>query len=237
MSGAFRSTVAMQRAFSSRSGLPSGARFVGREYALFRRELRQFNEYRRKAGEIAVRAEAYRLRGVLKKELKKGAPGGRSFSALRIISRGARNRKPLSKLSVAVRYWYAGKHGSNGKVFSVGFGGGKVVGMDGSVKRNNQLSLSWEKIAQVQQKGFTVPIGSAPRNRDRGKRRLMYVLGVMYWKKGKKRIAKYHFLKKETTAFTVPARPIIAPFWSAHQREAERNIASNFVKKMRGDRI
>jgi hypothetical protein len=35
----------------------------------------------------------------------------------------------------------------------------------------------------------------------------------------------------------VPARPIISPFWTAHDEEARRNIAKNFLRKLKGERI
>ncbi len=51
------------------------------------------------------------------------------------------------------------------------------------------------------------------------------------------RLRKYYFLRKATSTLTTPPRPIIVPFWSAHKGEAERNIVSNFNRKMRGERI
>jgi hypothetical protein len=50
-------------------------------------------------------------------------------------------------------------------------------------------------------------------------------------------IAKYFALRKSTQRFHTPARPIIEPFWGAHQAEALGNIRSNFRRKLAGERV
>jgi hypothetical protein len=206
------------------------ANMVVRNIRGFHAALVKADAARRKVGETAVRVEAYRLKGVLAKELRQGKPGGRVLAPLQVISRmGGRSRKPLAGLAKAVRYWYGSQPG--GKVFSLGFNGGAVVGQSGGIRSGNQLSKSWVNIATVQQDGhsFAMKPGSS-------RRKAWIRLGAELAKQGK-RNAKYFFLKKSTKYFTVPKRQIIEPFWSAHKHDADRNIVSNFNRKMRGERI
>ena len=199
------------------------AKLVARNMAKFRQELKSVDADRKKAANTAVKVEAYRLRWVLKGEIKAGAPGGKQFSPLRVVTRGARNRRPLRRLHLGVFYWV-----STGKTnkFSVGFGGkGLKV----------RSSSSWMKIAKRTQEGTSSSVDeqfshSTPRQylRRQGKKHL---------EAGRKRIAKYFFLRKSTTHIKTPARPIIDPFWQAHQQEAWKNIKSNFIRKLAGERI
>ena len=192
-----------------------------REYQAFKRELKKADDQRKKAGETATRVEAYRLSGILKKEIKVGAPGGRSFKPLSTIGRTTgrpKNRTPLKRLAVPVRYNVV--KDSSGTTFEVGF-------VD---SRSGPLSQSWKRIAERQQAGGMASL-STPKRR---------ILGMFLAEKGGKArggTKRYFFLKKSTRRFYLPARPIIDPFWDAHESEAGRNIAENFRRKMRGERI
>lgn len=91
-----------------------------------------------------------------------------------------------------------------------------------------KVSKSWKRIAEAQQKGFTSEI-------TEGRRRYFRNLGLLIDKRSKFR--KYFFLRKETSKFVTPARPIMDPFWDAHKRKAWHNIRENYRRKMRGERI
>lgn len=196
----------------------------------FRRELEQADKNRRKAATIAARVEAFRLRNVLKKELRSGSPGGHPLPELRKITTSGRNRRPLARLAKAVRYW---QHGIDGQaIISIGFNDGAVAGMSGRATRGNQLSKSWVRIAFRQQEGYeTDP--DAPTSIGSSTRKLLRNIG----KDMPKRVRQFYFLRKSTTRLRTPARPIIDPFWRAHAAEASRNILANFARKMRGERI
>lgn len=202
------------------------ARLLVQNMREFRREMELADKARIKAGQTAVRVEVFRLKKLLAAELRKGAPGGKALEPLRVISRGARNRKPLAALAKAVRYWSRSDGGD--RIFSVGFNGGTVTGQSGGERKGNQLSASWIRIAETQQEGKTFAAGEK-------KSGIIRQGGVL--KKQRKRHAKYYFLKKSTTSFTVPRRPVIDPFWAAHQQEAGKNIVNNFNRKMAGERI
>ena len=50
-------------------------------------------------------------------------------------------------------------------------------------------------------------------------------------------LRKYFALRKTTTRFHTPARPIIDPFWAAHRFETLSNIRANYRRKIAGERI
>ena len=201
--------------------LPTGAKLVPRNLAELHRELKAFDSRRRPIAETAVKVELFRLRGELQKDLRAGQVAGTPFAPLRVVSRGTRTaKKPLSPLAVAVRY-LVDKQGDK-TVMSVGFTG-------------PQSSKSWRRIAHAVQEGHQIdPDG--PRFGST-LRKLWAMIGSDYKKGRGKNIAKYFFLRKETTSLKLPARPIVEPFWSAHENEADRNIISNFNRKMLGERI
>lgn len=197
----------------------AAARFVVRNMDQFQRELESADRKRKKAAETAVKVEGFRLRNVLKKKLRAGAPGGRQLQPLRRISTGSRKRKPLARLAKVVRY----QAKNDGQRFSV------QVGF-----LLYKSSKSWLRIAARQQEGFTIdadartPVGSTYR-------KLFACIGARYGQRSLTR--KYYFLKKSTKQLVIPARPIIDPFWAAHQGEAGRNIVENFKRKLMGERI
>lgn len=221
------------------------AHFIFREYAKFKREMDTFDAKRKKTAEIAVRVQASKLQFLLKMDLRFGKAGNRAFAPLRAISKGnpASQRRPLSGLSRAVRYWSDGR-GS----FSVGFNSGAVVNMKGmgsvstsmvkSVSQglkerrvSNRLSASWIRIADASQEGYSTRISS-------WRRKMLAREGGRFQKKKKhQEYQRFFFLRKTTTIGIVPARPIIEPFWDEHEKESAANIVSNFERKMRGERI
>jgi hypothetical protein len=131
--------------------------------------------------------------------------------------------KPLSRLASAIRYHFIRKDDPEVR-----------IGWTGP-----QVSESWKRIAEKQQKGF--------RQRVTQKQRMFFIrksyggatgssrAGSSYVKDH--RFARYLRLKPSTQALTTEPRPIIDPFWRSHQDEAWRNIRSNYRKKLAGERI
>ncbi len=165
-----------------------------------------------KALETAIKVEGYRLRKVMKKEIRSSAPGGQSFAPISMIARRlSKSTRPLRKLANAVRYQVTKSPFS----MAVGFSG-------------PQLSKSWRRIALSQQEGGTFPISASRRG----------YLASRGGSLGKRSAArKYFFLLKSTKNLTVPARPIVAPFWAAHEESAWGHIRGNYRRKLRGERI
>jgi len=192
------------------------------------KEALAYEERAKKASGDALKVEGFRLMNELKEDLRQGRAGGSVFSPLTEIAKRMRkpiNRKPLSRLAMAVRY-SAGLIGGN-HAMSVGF----LDANDALTyhKSSANISKSWKRIAQKAQEGATTPF-----TEDR--RRAILSMGVSLWKK-KVPEAKYFFLRSSTKAFKTPPRPIIEPFWRAHEAETERNVLINFERKMRGERI
>ena len=164
----------------------------------------------------AMKREGFLLMKELRKEIRKGAPGGKTFKPLRQISMGPRKRPPLRSLAKIVHYkttrW------QHPPEVEVGF-----VGM-----RGMPLSKSWARIVRRQQKGFTDPI-------YKWKREQLARTAKDYGPRSKKR--KFYFLRKTTRFFKTPARPIIDPFWRKWEPISAKRIPENWVKKMRGERI
>ena len=156
--------------------------------------------------------------GQMKKEIRAGAPGGRKFAGLSFLARrrGSGNRlrpdKPLSRLAIAVRYYVASRDPLE---FHVGWS-------------NPGISQSWRRIAIKQQEGFTHGMREATREAIIG-------MGARMTRRARNR--RYFFIKRSTRTFRTPARPILDPFWRAHEDDARRNITRNFRRKMRGERI
>jgi len=171
----------------------------------------------KRALSVAMKVEGYKLRRNLQKEIRAGAPGGKSFSPLSIIAQyrtGRKRRaKPLSRLAIAVRYMVTSKDPFE---MHIGWVGPKI-------------SKSWKRLAAMHQEGFTREVGA---KEERWLRRRLHKDS-----KTPKKYRKFFALRKGTTQFKTPARPIIDPFWHAHQTEAWQNIRRNFRRKMRGERI
>ena len=179
----------------------------------------------RRSLNTAIKVEGYRLRTLLIKEMKAGAPGGVAFAPLRVISRSFRGnqmsgsryrytqyRKPLRRSVEAIRYDVQDKDPIR---MAIGWTGSKV-------------SKKWKRIMEKQQEGFSAPISEGMGQFWRAK-------GAKLSKRSKNR--NYHFLKRSTKRGRTPARPIIEPFWRAHKDEAAKNIRRNFLRKLQGKRI
>jgi hypothetical protein len=178
----------------------------------------------RKASRTALKIEGYRLRELLQKDLRRGEAGASAFSPLTEIAKRLgkpKDRKPLSRLAVAVRCEMEPR--PSGAAMQIGFLVPNVQ------KRGNRMSKSWLRIAQAAQEGSETPFTEE-------RRRALLSVGERM-RKRKEPEAKYFFLRKTTTRFKTPARPIIEPFLQAHRAEIGPNVKDNFERKMRGERI
>lgn len=185
-----------------------------RGFANLERTLKAEGRRQKKALDTAVRVEGFRLMRLLKAEIRRGAPGGKRFAPLSYIARWAHRGRntPLRRLAVAVRYFVAER---NPLHLHIGWSGPRV-------------SQRWRYLAKILQEGF---------DRDVDDRTRADILSIGSRMTSRRVARKYHFLKKSTTRFRTPARPIIDPFWRAHEDDARRNISRNFRRKMRGERI
>jgi hypothetical protein len=186
-------------------------------------DLEKADKARIKAAQTAVRVEAYNQAQQLKEEIREGAPGGRSFSPLSQIAMARKSaraaKSPLSRMATQVRY--SVDKGGNQTTYSFGFG------------VHGAYSARWIYLAKQHQAGFTRPV-----TEDMRRGLIAMAARLKRSKKDDKRSsARFFFLRKSTTQIDIPARPIIGPFWQAHKAQAEQNIALNFYRKMRGERI
>jgi hypothetical protein len=180
------------------------------------RDLKVVTGRQKKALNTAVRVEAFRLKKVLKQEIRKGSPGGRRFVPLSAIAKhlGHRGRNtPLRRLAPTVRYFVADRDPLE---VHVGWAGPLVSKRLKSLA--GALQEGFTRVPTKRQREFFANIGGAMSARSRNR--------------------KYFFLRRETRrGIRTPARPIIDPFWTAHEKEAWRNVRDNFRRKMRGQRI
>lgn len=170
-----------------------------------------------KALHTAIRVEGFSLMKQLKSEIRAGAPGRRRFRPLTYLGRyGGKKRKnnPLARLALPIRYHIDKK---DPFVIKIGWTG-------------PQVSKSWKRLAALLQKGFSRRISEKQR---RWFRRALKKEVTRVPKSAK----RYFKLRKETTEFDTPARPILDPFWTANRNIAWRRIRRNFLRKLAGERI
>ena len=176
------------------------------------REARQHE----KALTTGIKVEGFRLMRLLKAEIRQGAPGGKEFSSLSFIARfyfRRRPNNPMARLAIPVRYEVTSK---NPFKMAVGWVGPKT-------------SKSWKRLAERHQEGFTSTISEKQRQWLRAR----LAAGTRVPKK----YHKFFALRKTTTEFKTPARPMLDPFWEAYHDDAWRNIRANYHRKLRGERI
>ena len=179
----------------------------------------------------AIKVEGFRLRKQLKKDLRAGAPGGRSLRPLSYIARRldrqvktgggttvrqSPNRKPLARLSMGVKY---DARSVTGQV-RVGF-----LNLPG---QSGWKQGTWRELVERHQRGFSYSIS------DRMRRRIVDRGGQLGTVTGG---STPFFLRRTTRRFKTPARQIMLPFWQANQAKASRNIDRNFDLKLKGRRI
>ena len=180
----------------------------------------------------AVRVEGFRLKNLLQKEIRQGAPGGRRFAPLSYISRrlvkqieiyGGRterqspNRKPLARLAHGIRYNVATTN-----PFKM------MVGFVQPGRGSSSVSKSWRRLAKYHQTGFSHAVSDSLR------RLIVWRGGMLGSMEGQQ---TPFFLRRTTRQFKTPGRAIVDPFWQAHKNTARKNISKNFKAKMAGKRI
>jgi hypothetical protein len=191
-----------------------------RGFSNLERALKAESRRGKNALELAMRIEGFRLRKELKERLKKGesAPGIK-LKSLTFLARGLgiqtsrrlRKDRPLTRFGAFVRYDVK----KSPYEVHVGFVGSRVP----------KYIKQW---VRLHAQGFNRPIS---------KRFRKYII-AQGARRGKTEGGRNpYFLKKGTTRFKTPARPIVDPFWDAERNDALRNISRNFRKKMRGERI
>ena len=185
-----------------------------------KKTIRAVKAYRKKSDKAmstAVRVTAYKTVKKLKKEIRQGAPGNKKFEPLTFIALRMKKRRAkgtaLRYLANGVRYRVRKK-----APYEI------VVGWTAPGRKG----AFFRKIAEKEQTGFTENISDALRKRiiRRGTE-----LGKM------EGAATPFFLRKTTTRFHTPARPIIEPFWRKYRPNMNRQIHKNFKLKMAGKRI
>ena len=172
----------------------------------------------------AIKVEGFRLRKELVKEIKKGAPGGQRFAPLTWVARAWhqgkgnwRANKPLAALTKGIFVHFS----KASMAVEVGWVGPRS-------------SVTMRRLAKQHQEGFTGPLGSGKYSGD-FKRGFFASKAARMSNRSQGR--KYLFIRKSTTSFRTPARPIMDPFWDKHEKEAWPNIKRNFKLKMQGKRI
>lgn len=182
-----------------------------------------------KAFTAAMKVEGFRLRKSFMRDVKSGRAGRVRHKEATRLSRwrvyGRRWRGPWAwtnlgftwggseySLIDAVRYWT-----KPGEVH-IGWTGPGV-------------SESWRGLAVKAQRGARYRVT------DEQRRYFAQLADSKYGPGKRSQFRKYFFIKKSTTHFTTPARPMIEPFLAAHGREVVPNVRRNFVRKMRGERI
>jgi len=194
---------------------------VFKNMAAFQRQLDADNARKGKAAQTALKVEGFRLMQELTSEIHEGAPGGKRFDplseiALHITGR-KRTRKPLSKLAAPVAYT-ARKEGDAYRI-QVGY----------LTEGPRKASKSMQSLVERHAGGFSWSVS------DQWRSYLRRIGGK--FKKRRPGTAKYFFLLPRTMQMKSPPRPIIEPFWRAHQHEVLPNIQANFARKMQGERI
>lgn len=180
-------------------------------------------EYGRKADKAmgaAVRVELFRLRKEIQSGLRKGAPGGRNLKRLTAVSRyDAVSKRFRSDLPFSGRESNAIKHiryDYNARTQS------------GEVGWTAKTAPRIRTMAGKYQKGFR-------RSITKFQRRMLARLGGGIGSRS--RLRKYFFLKKDTTIFETPPRPVIQPVYDDQLNVIQSNIKTNFRLKMQGKRI
>ena len=211
-----------------------------------------FKRHKDDAMEAALKVTSYRYKMKLQSEIRQGAPGGRVFGRLTHLAKHTgrpKDRSALRRLANGVRY---SVKLLKPFTMAVGFTNyskfKRTRGFTSIAKGGHPVSSSWLNKARIHQEGFTRVISDA-------QRRLFARMGarLLGWRKGKSNTKAYaghmsnyragdyggmpFFLKKSTTVFRTPARPIIQPFWHKHRTSIRKSIMTNFRQKMNGVRI
>lgn len=182
----------------------------------------------KKALNVALKVEGFRLLRQLRDDIKQGKPGGHPYPAelsklagRTKTGRLRKNQMPLYRVARMLRYNAEYKNGD--VKFSFGF----------TKSRFRPVSSTYKKMLIKHQEGLDVLYRGS--RTDLGRR--FARIGGKLKKKGDPD-AKFFFLRKTTgRKIDLPRRPIVDPFWDANRSEAITNIRRNFRLKLQGKRI
>ena len=190
----------------------------------FLRELNRLDQARVKAAKTAVRVELFRLATIFRRDVKSGRAGEQVHKPLSALAWWSKRRKashlpaPLERLYPFVGYsMHQDEQGLEAEMGFVGW----------------RMTSHWARVILKQQQGFSHSLTAAKR------RFFVYKGGKLASGSGAgaKADAKYFFLRKTTSAMRTPGRDIVDTFWRANYADAWRNIKSNYIRKMAGERI
>jgi len=200
---------------------------VWKNFQHFNKHLDQVEKKRTKAAQVAAKVEGFRLSKELRADLYDARPGGQKLAPLSQIARRTKTgklkknaRKPLAAIAHLVRYRTTRQ-------------GGKLMNVEVGFVHPKMRKGGWKKLLAFLQTGGTRVIQSAWRKKFG--RESARVGGIL--KKRGSTAAKFFFLKRETFSTVLPARPVIDPFWNANKAQAQKNIITNWERRMKGERI
>lgn len=209
----------------------NSAKLVWKNFKAIHDKLDKYDKKRVKNARTATRVEGFRLATKLREEVREAQPGGKSLHPLTQMARRTKTgrlrkyaRKPLAPLAPLVRYKVTRE--SNKFNVEVGFVSPKMG------------TRSWKKLVTTHQEGGVAILYGGSRTK----------LGIRMARIGAKLLkrrdpdAKFFFLRKDGRKHpkligNLPPRPEIDPFWNAYKTKAQKNIISNFERKMKGERI
>ena len=194
-----------------------------------RRDLGVETRRQKKALDVALKVEGFRLLRQLRADIRAGKPGGRPYAAelSKIAGRTKtgrlrKNQAPLYRIARMLRYDVVYTAGA-GLKFSFGF----------LTKARRPIPGGYKDLLLKHQEGVDVLYKGS--RRDLGRR--MARIGAKLKKKGDPD-ARYFFLRRTTARkIDLPRRPVINPFWRDQKSRAMANIRRNFRLKLAGRRI
>ncbi len=167
-----------------------------------------------KALSSVIKIESFRLSQGLKRGIRSAQPGGSDLKKLTAIARLKKGRfrsnLPFRGVVNSVRYDFDRLK--------------NVAHIGWTSKTNSGL----KRLMTRYQRGFETPVTEK-------KRKALTMLGMSLGKRSSLR--KYFFIRKTTTKFDIPERPIVDPFYEKEKEAIRQNIARNFRLKMMGKRI
>ncbi len=195
----------------------------------------------------AMKRRAFLLRGELVKAIVSGAPGGRRFRPLtklrRITAAGFSGRLAADRPYNMRTAWFqksGGGHGQTSMARVIRYHVDRdapdpilKVGWTGP-----QVSKSWKTLARVLQAGGTQTLSESARSYLRWRGGIIAGSRTRTGRASRMRgRASVFFLKKSTRSISIPARPVIDPFYKSVKNKLPRDIRRLFVLKMRGKNI
>lgn len=213
--------------------MTQSAKMVVKNFQQFRAGLKKFDQDRIKAARTAAKVEGFRLLKALAGDIRQSAPGGSGYDPLSTIARRRAGRfmtrKPFTNLLSTAMAGSAGALGITKGIIPVRYdateAGDQLIVSVGFTER---LSRSWRRLGRLHQEGFSRVISDKQRR---------WLANVGAGISPRSKLRKFFFLKKKTRQFETPKREIVDPFWRAQESRTQRNLISNFERKLKGERI